>query len=156
MVNPEATRLAGRPLSPIGSWPAAECPQYELTRAGQSNCNVIQARPDIEGDCLLADVLEWESERTGTVCHNELHERGTESPTTGDSDETLLVPAETVAKMLSISVRSLWRLLSAGRLVPPVRLGRSVRWRVTEVRRWIDAGCPPPSEFSPSTKSHTR
>ncbi|RIK76985.1 MAG: hypothetical protein DCC67_13175 [Planctomycetota bacterium] len=61
-------------------------------------------------------------------------------------DEKLLVPADTVATMLSISVRSLWRLLSAGRLVPPVRLGRSVRWHVAEVRRWIDAGCPPPDE----------
>lgn len=67
-------------------------------------------------------------------------------------DEKLLVPADTVATMLSISVRSLWRLLSAGRLVPPVRLGRSVRWHVAEVRRWIDAGCPPPDEFYSSSR----
>jgi predicted DNA-binding transcriptional regulator AlpA len=62
-------------------------------------------------------------------------------------DEKMLVPAAEVARIMSISVRSLWRLLSAGRLVPPIRLGRSVRWHVAEVRRWIDAGCPPPNEF---------
>ncbi len=70
-----------------------------------------------------------------------------------DDDEARLVPASVVAKMMAISVRSLWRLLSAGRLVPPVRLGRSVRWHVAEVRRWIDAGCPPPSDdISPSPR----
>jgi predicted DNA-binding transcriptional regulator AlpA len=71
--------------------------------------------------------------------------------TTSD-DEKMLVPASTVAKMMSISVRSLWRLLSAGRLVPPVRLGRSVRWHVAEVRGWIDAGCPPLTEFYSSVR----
>ena len=73
-----------------------------------------------------------------------------------DDDDARLVPAATVAKMLSISVRSLWRLLSAGRLVPPVRLGRSVRWHVAEVRRWIDSGCLPPSDFSPPVRQRKR
>ena len=62
-------------------------------------------------------------------------------------DEPVLISAERVAKMMSISVRSLWRLLSAGRLVPPVRLGRCVRWRLAEVREWIDAGCPQHDEW---------
>ncbi len=73
-----------------------------------------------------------------------------------DDDDARLVPAATVAKMLSISVRSLWRLLCAGRLVPPVRLGRSVRWHVAEVRRWIDSGCLPPSDFSPPARQRKR
>lgn len=80
---------------------------------------------------------------------SETADRNRESPSL---DEQLLVPAATVAKMMSISVRSLWRLLSAGQLVPPVRLGRSVRWHVAEVRRWIDAGCPPPTDFTPASR----
>lgn len=73
-----------------------------------------------------------------------------------DDDDARLVPAATVAKMLSISVRSLWRLLSAGRLVPPVRLGRSVRWHVAEVQRWIDAGCLPPSDSPAPARQRKR
>lgn len=60
-----------------------------------------------------------------------------------DADDVSLVPVETVAKMLDISVRSVWRLLSAGKLVAPRRLGRSVRWSRSEIREWIEAGCPP-------------
>jgi len=67
-----------------------------------------------------------------------------------DHDDVSLVPVETVAKMLDISVRSVWRLLSAGKLVAPRRLGRSVRWSRSEIREWIEAGCPP--LISPSRK----
>ncbi|MBL8826453.1 MAG: helix-turn-helix domain-containing protein [Planctomycetaceae bacterium] len=54
----------------------------------------------------------------------------------------LLVPAGDVAKMLEVSERTVWRLLSGGQLVHPVRLGGSVRWRVEDVKRWIADGCP--------------
>ncbi len=70
-----------------------------------------------------------------------------------ESDEVedpSLVPVDTVARMLDISVRSVWRLLSAGKLVAPRRLGRSVRWSRSEIREWIKAGCPP--LISPSRK----
>ncbi len=54
-----------------------------------------------------------------------------------------LIAVEELATILSTSERTVWRLLSAGRLVRPVRLGgRSVRWRLDEVSRWIEAGCP--------------
>lgn len=58
-------------------------------------------------------------------------------------DDVALVPVEVVAKILGISVRSVWRRLSAGELVAPRRLGRSVRWCRNEVRQWIADGCPP-------------
>jgi predicted DNA-binding transcriptional regulator AlpA len=61
----------------------------------------------------------------------------------GAEDEPLLVSASTVARMLNISTRSLWRLRSAGVLPPPVRLGGTVRWRIDEIKNWIAAGCPP-------------
>ena len=56
----------------------------------------------------------------------------------------VLIPAEEVAAMLGVSERTLWRLLSAGKLPQPVRIGRSTRWRAAEVREWIERGCPRP------------
>jgi excisionase family DNA binding protein len=58
------------------------------------------------------------------------------------SVEPILLTASHVAKLLQISPRTLWRLVSAGGIVEPVRLGRSVRWRKDELARWIADGCP--------------
>jgi len=55
---------------------------------------------------------------------------------------TLLLSASTLAKRLDISVRTLWRLRSSGKLPPPVHLGGSLRWRAREIDAWIAAGCP--------------
>jgi excisionase family DNA binding protein len=52
-----------------------------------------------------------------------------------------LIRAEDVARMMGVSERTLWRLLSAGKLPQPVRIGRSTRWRLAEVRQWIEGGC---------------
>lgn len=59
----------------------------------------------------------------------------------------LLVTAEGVAKLLQVSKRTLWRLLSMGQLLPPVRLGGSVRWRLDEIKQWIEAGCPAVAKY---------
>ena len=56
----------------------------------------------------------------------------------------LLVDATVVAELLGISPRTVWRLLSAGKLPKPVRLGRSVRWRKRLVEDWVSQGCPQP------------
>lgn len=60
------------------------------------------------------------------------------------ADAPLLINAEQFARMLNISPRTLWRLLSAHKVIPPLRIGGSTRWRMDDVRRWIDAGCPEP------------
>lgn len=58
--------------------------------------------------------------------------------------ECLAVTAAELAKQLNISERHVWSLHSSGRIPLPVRIGgsRSVRWRVAEIRAWLDAGCP--------------
>ena len=56
--------------------------------------------------------------------------------------EPTLVTAKEVASMLQVSIRTLWRLRSAGQLPSPLRIGNAVRWRVDEIRIWIAAGCP--------------
>ena len=59
------------------------------------------------------------------------------------TDTTLvLLTAEEVAAMLGVSERTLWRLLSAGKVPKPIRFGRNTRWRAAEVAEWIDRGCP--------------
>ena len=59
------------------------------------------------------------------------------------ADEALLTDAAGVAKLLNVSKRHIQALDSSGRLGPmSVALGRSRRWRVDEIRRWCQAGCP--------------
>lgn len=53
-----------------------------------------------------------------------------------------LIPASALARRLSVSVRTLWRLHSTGKLPPSIRLGGAIRWRSAEIEAWIAAGCP--------------
>jgi excisionase family DNA binding protein len=51
----------------------------------------------------------------------------------------LLTPAE-VAVRLRISLRKLWRLVSARELPPPVHVGRrGTRWREADIVRYIES-----------------
>jgi excisionase family DNA binding protein len=54
----------------------------------------------------------------------------------------LLVDARELARLLDVSVATIWRLKAAGQLPRPVKLGSSTRWRRDEVENWIRAGCP--------------
>ena len=54
----------------------------------------------------------------------------------------LLLTAKEVAAMLQVSLRTFWRLKSAGEIPAPVRLGGSVRWPQDTILEWIAAGCP--------------
>jgi len=54
----------------------------------------------------------------------------------------LLLDAKQAAKLLGISRSHFLELHQMGQIPVPVRLGRSVRWRVTELKAWVSAGCP--------------
>ncbi len=54
----------------------------------------------------------------------------------------LLLDVNALAVLLSRSVPSLRRYDAAGRLPAPVRIGKAVRWRRSEIEQWIAAGCP--------------
>lgn len=58
-------------------------------------------------------------------------------------DSGLLIDAKTFAHLLSISSRTLSRLIDLKAVPMPVHLGRLVRWRLFEVLEWIEADCPP-------------
>ena len=58
------------------------------------------------------------------------------------ADLTELLTAGDLARRLKVSLRQV-RKLHSGALVPaPVMLGRSMRWRGSDVGKWIEAGCP--------------
>lgn len=56
--------------------------------------------------------------------------------------DCLAISAEEAAKLLGISKRHFASLHSQGRIPKPINLGRSVRWSVSELREWLDAGAP--------------
>jgi len=58
------------------------------------------------------------------------------------TNQAFAISAQRLAKMLSISKRTVHRLDSSGRLPKPFRLGGSVRWNRREIENWIKAGCP--------------
>ncbi|MBL8822294.1 MAG: AlpA family phage regulatory protein [Planctomycetia bacterium] len=60
------------------------------------------------------------------------------------SPERVLITVDEVAAMLSLSKRTIWRILSHGEMPEPIRLGKNVRWRLYEVQQWIVQGCPRP------------
>lgn len=60
-----------------------------------------------------------------------------------------LLDVNAVAKLLGgCSHRHIYRLSDAGRMPCPIKLGRLVRWRRSELVDWIDHGCPhtPPNK----------
>lgn len=55
---------------------------------------------------------------------------------------TIAVDAGRLAELLDLSVRTIRRLDSSGKLPRPVRIGGAVRWRMDEIDAWLAAGCP--------------
>jgi excisionase family DNA binding protein len=54
-----------------------------------------------------------------------------------------LIGVQQVAERLGCSTRHVWRILSAGLLPRPVKVGHLVRWSSTAIDEWIGKGCPP-------------
>ena len=55
----------------------------------------------------------------------------------------LLLTASEAAKLLRVSERHFYKLHSSSRVPRPIRFGRAVRWRASELEKWVDAGAPP-------------
>lgn len=58
-----------------------------------------------------------------------------------------LLTAKTLGEALSLSKRTIFRLDSSGRIPKPVRIGGSVRWRQSDIERWISLDCPDRKSF---------
>jgi len=71
------------------------------------------------------------------------------------SDELpVLLTIRELAAILKISQRSIWRLVSNGKLIQPLHVGGSIRWRQDEVLKWIEQGCPGMPDLENSTQDH--
>lgn len=64
------------------------------------------------------------------------------SPPAAPAVEALLVGADVAGPMCGRSEASWWRDHAAKRIPAPVKLGGRTLWRVEELRRWVEAGCP--------------
>ena len=53
-----------------------------------------------------------------------------------------LIDSREAAKLLKVSTRTLWGMQTTGKMPPPIRIGRAVRWSLDELKKWIEAGCP--------------
>jgi len=60
-----------------------------------------------------------------------------------DTAQPLLIPADVAGPLCGRSEASWWRDHAAARVPAPIKLGGRTLWRVAELRRWVEAGCPP-------------
>jgi len=65
--------------------------------------------------------------------------------------EQLLLSQSELARLLNLSSRTISRMNASRKIPKPVRVGRSVRWRRAEIKRWVAAGCPNRSEWEAAT-----
>jgi len=56
--------------------------------------------------------------------------------------EPLLVDAHKLATMLDVSERQIRRMDDGGNLPDAIEFGACKRWRIAEIRAWLDAGAP--------------
>lgn len=52
--------------------------------------------------------------------------------------EKLLIPDKEAAALLSIGRSTFWREVKAGKLPQPVRIAGVTRWRVSDLRRYVE------------------
>ncbi|MFH1613805.1 MAG: AlpA family phage regulatory protein [Planctomycetota bacterium] len=65
-----------------------------------------------------------------------------------------LLTAQMVGAKLSLSKRAVFRMRSAGFIIAPIRVGQgAIRWRQSEIEKWISMGCPSKSEFEARRES---
>ena len=64
--------------------------------------------------------------------------------------DALLLTAAEAGRLCGIGVRTWWRLHTMGCVPMPVKLGRAVRWKRSELLAWIEAGCPPRTKWNVS------
>lgn len=62
------------------------------------------------------------------------------SGVTGDGPQ--LIGIDRLAVITGLSKPTLWRHNDAGLIPAGMKIGRSVRWRIADIERWIESGCP--------------
>jgi predicted DNA-binding transcriptional regulator AlpA len=80
--------------------------------------------------------------------------RMSDRPEAGDP---LLIDAKALARLLAVSEATLARMKSAAKLPRPVELSRGChRYRLAEIRAWVEAGCPARREWEARQVARSR
>jgi excisionase family DNA binding protein len=58
-------------------------------------------------------------------------------------DSLAALNVKQLAQILSLSGRSIYRLVDAGKLPQPLHIGGAVRWRRSDIEQWLEQGCKP-------------
>jgi len=58
------------------------------------------------------------------------------------STQLQMIDVNELSTILSVSKRTIWRMVSNGKLVEPIRIGGSIRWKLSDIETWISQGCP--------------
>lgn len=53
-----------------------------------------------------------------------------------------LIDVERLVQITGLSKPTLWRHHAAGLIPLGMKIGRAVRWRLADINRWIESGCP--------------
>lgn len=62
-------------------------------------------------------------------------------------EQSLLLSAKNLARLLNVSVRQVWRLNSSAKLPKAIRIGGSVRWAESTISKWLAKGAPDRATF---------
>jgi predicted DNA-binding transcriptional regulator AlpA len=102
--------------------------------------------PDINNNTIIQPDFYWHNQGLFPADQSEFRMPRTRNKQT-ENHETLLISANTLARLLDVSLRTIQRLCQQGKAPKPARFGRNARWRLDIIMRWIDEGCPPMDEF---------
>jgi hypothetical protein len=67
--------------------------------------------------------------------------------------QPLLIGKRPLSQLLAVSERTLGRMDAAGRIPRAVVCNRIKKWRLAEIRAWVDAGCPGRTRWEAMRKS---
>jgi predicted DNA-binding transcriptional regulator AlpA len=59
-----------------------------------------------------------------------------------------LIDVGELSRVTGLSKPTLWRHHEAGLIPSGMKIGRAVRWRLADITRWIESGCPRRDNFT--------
>jgi predicted DNA-binding transcriptional regulator AlpA len=70
-------------------------------------------------------------------------------------EQLKLIDVDSLAAITGLSRPTIWRHHSNGLIPRGIKIGRSVRWRLRAIEKWLDDGCPAVGGVDPSTESNS-
>jgi predicted DNA-binding transcriptional regulator AlpA len=70
-----------------------------------------------------------------------------------EKNKQICTGAKGYGHMLGLSKRQIFRLNAAGKIPAPVKIGGSVRWRLSDIELWLEMGCPDRKTFEARQQS---